>query len=616
MTKKISILIGFLIIYFAGYSQYSTLNAHSHNDYQNDIPFWSAYYAGFGSIEADIWAVNGELMVAHEENDITAERTLNQLYIQPIVKMFKTNGGKVWAKNDNSFQLVIDIKASVDTTLSLLIHQLDQYPEVFNRKVNKNAIRVIITGNQPSPSSFDQYPDYIYFDGNLNQKYTSEQLKRVPLFSLNLKDYTKWNGKANIPLVEAKRIGQIIDSVHQLGCKIRFWGAPDIINSWKVFMNLKVDYLNTDRISKLAEYLNNHAHTEYTATEQHTAYQPTYAYLKKPAHVKNVILLIGDGMGLAHLYAGYTANMGALSIFNMRNIGFSKTSSADSYVTDSGAGGTAFAIGKKSNNRSIGVDANGKSFENIPELLSRKDKDIKSAVISVGDITDATPAVFYAHQSERDWSEKIAADFMHSSVDILMGGNPKAFTNRSDGRNLLNELKEKKFQIITDFKDINKLHKGKAIVLDDKVVGSKIDGRKDFLPKSISKSFELLADYPKGFFMMAEGAQIDYGGHRNDMQYVVRELLDFDLAVSEALKFADKNNETLVIVTADHETGGITLLDGSYSKGMIDGQFSTNDHTGIMVPVFAYGPHSEDFRGVYENTEIFKKIITAFGILK
>ncbi|NWJ53101.1 MAG: alkaline phosphatase [Bacteroidetes bacterium] len=614
MTKKIFIIIGLLTTYLSGYSQYTTLNAHSHNDYQNDIPFWSAYYAGFGSIEADIWAVNGELMVAHQENEINAERTLDQLYIQPIVKLFKMNGGKAWGKNNNTFQLVIELKSAVEPTLSLLVRKLDQYPEIFNQKVNKNAIQVTITGKQPAPSSFDKYPDYIYFDGNLNQKYSEAQLKRVPLFSLNLKEYTKWNGKANIPANDVKRISKIIDSVHQLGSKIRFWGAPDIINAWKVLINLQVDYLNTDKISKLAEYLNNYNHTQYTAIEQHIAYLPTYAYLKKPMRVKNVILLIGDGMGLAHLYAGYTANMGALSIFNMLNIGFSKTSSADSYVTDSGAGGSAFAIGEKTNNRSIGVDALGITHENIPELLSRRA--IKSAIISVGDITDATPAVFYAHQSERDWAEKIADDFMHSPVDILMGGNPKVFTSRKDGRNLLDELKKKKFQIIMDFNDINKLNKGKAIVLDDKATCSKIDGRSDFLPKSVSKSCELLTNAPKGFFMMAEGAQIDYGGHRNDMQYVIREMLDFDLAVSEALKFADKNNETLVIVTADHETGGITLLDGNYSKGMIDGQFSTNDHTGIMVPVFAYGPHSEDFRGVYENTEIFKKIITAFGIIR
>ena len=613
MKKQFIILTWFLGLYISGYAQYTTQNAHSHNDYANDIPFLTAYYAGFGSVEADVWAVNGELMVAHEEKDISSERTLNELYIQPIVKKFKTNGGKAHAKNDNSLQLVIELKTSVEPTLSLVIHQLDQYPEVFNRKVNKNAVQVIITGNVPLPARFDQYPEYICFDGDVHQSYNQDQLKRVPLFSQNLKEYTQWNGKANIPPVEFGVIRHLVDSVHQLGCKIRFWDAPDFINAWMTLIDLKVDYINTDKITKLSKYLGSLDHTTYIATEQHQAYEPTFGYLKKHKKVKNVILLIGDGMGLADLYAGYTANMARLTIFNMLNIGFSKTSSADSYVTDSGAGGTAFAIGKKANNRSIGVDAEGKPCENIPEIISLKN--IKSAIISVGDITDATPAVFYSHQLQRDWSEKIAADFMTGQVDILMGGNPDAFRKRKDGRNLLDELKIKNYQVITNFNDVDKLSKGKAIVLDNEATVSKIAGRKDFLPKSIARSFELLDGAPNGFFMMAEGAQIDYGGHFNNIQYVVRELLDFDLAVGKALKFADKNDETLVIVTADHETGGITLIGGDYTKGSINAQFSTNDHTGITVPVFAYGPHSEDFRGVYENKEIFRKIMNAFGIV-
>lgn len=249
-----------LIVFFQGYSQYTTLNAHSHNDYQNKIPFWSAYNAGFGSIEADIWAVNGELMVSHDEKGISSERSLDLLYIQPIVKLFKTNGGKARADNNHSFQLLIELKSSVEPTLSLLVQKLDQYPEVFNQKVNKNAIRVTITGKQPSPSSFVKYPDYIYFDGNLTQPYTASQLKRIPLFSFNLQGFTKWNSKADIPEDDTIRLRQVIDSVHQLGCKIRFWNAPDNIDAWKALINLKVDYLNTDKITELSEFLDKYDH--------------------------------------------------------------------------------------------------------------------------------------------------------------------------------------------------------------------------------------------------------------------------------------------------------------------------------------------------------------------
>ena len=113
---------------------------------------------------------------------------------------------------------------------------------------------------------------------------------------------------------------------------------------------------------------------------------------------------------------------------------------------------------------------------------------------------------------------------------------------------------------------------------------------------------------------MAEGAQIDYGGHQNSMGYIVQEMIDFDLAIGEAMRFADSNGETLVIVTADHETGGLSLLDGNISKGYVDGSFSTPDHSAVMVPVFAYGPHSQDFRGVYQNTAIFEKIMQIFQL--
>jgi alkaline phosphatase len=108
---------------------------------------------------------------------------------------------------------------------------------------------------------------------------------------------------------------------------------------------------------------------------------------------------------------------------------------------------------------------------------------------------------------------------------------------------------------------------------------------------------------------MVEGAYIDSGGHQNQVSTVIEEGMDFDEAIEEALKFADKDGQTLVIITADHETGGTTLPQGSLEKGQVELEFSTEDHTAIMVPIFAYGPHADAFRGVYENTEVFEKIV-------
>lgn len=258
MMKKII----FYLVYgiFSIYSlkaQYSTTNAHSHNDYVNKIPFWTAYNNHFGSIEADIWAVNEKLYVAHDKKEIVPERTLDALYILPIVKQYKQNEGKAWKGINAGFQLLVELKNATEPALSLLCTKIAQYPDVFDERVNKNAVRITITGKCPPPESFKKYPANIYFDGKIGQHYLPEQLKRIGLFSEDLKKFTSWNGKDNLPDSEQKRLKDVIDSIHQLGFKIRFWDAPDNINAWKLFINLKVDYINTDHINKLSAYLNN-----------------------------------------------------------------------------------------------------------------------------------------------------------------------------------------------------------------------------------------------------------------------------------------------------------------------------------------------------------------------
>jgi alkaline phosphatase len=257
IMKRI-ILTGILVIniVLSIHAQYTTLNAHSHNDYANEVPFWLAYNNHFGSIEADIWAVNGELFVAHNTADIKPERTLDKLYLQPIVKLFKENMGKPWKDNSSTFQLLIDLKTPTEPTLSLLVDKLKQFPDVFDPKINEKAIRVVITGNRPEPSEFGKYPDYIFFDGLLNKRYDSQQLTRVPLYSENLRKFTLWPGEEEIIEKDRLRLENIIDSVHSLNKKIRFWNAPDNPNAWKILIRMRVDYVNTDHIVQLADYLN------------------------------------------------------------------------------------------------------------------------------------------------------------------------------------------------------------------------------------------------------------------------------------------------------------------------------------------------------------------------
>jgi alkaline phosphatase len=361
----------------------------------------------------------------------------------------------------------------------------------------------------------------------------------------------------------------------------------------------------------------------------YSLYKPTYKTdgIDKPA--KNIILLIGDGTGLAQLYAGYTANKGALNVFQMNSIGLSKTSSFDNYVTDSAPGSTAFSSGEKTNNRYVGVDHTAAPLRLLPVILQKKQ--IKTGLVTCGFIADATPADFYAHQTERDNIAGVLMDLKGASIDLLMGsghesGDDIAILSKSgkppfDEEKLIREL-QPEYSIIHA---VDSLPAGsdafaqsgaekKWIVMEKRAGLSMLKGRGDWLQKACLKSLSILSRNKSGFFLMTEGAQVDYGGHVNNLPYVATEVMDFDQVIGKALQFADEDGETLVIVTADHETGGLSLLDGNYGKGYVMGQFSTNDHTAIPVPVFAYGPRSGLFRGVYENTAIFSKILQVYGL--
>lgn len=255
MKKLLGLLPVLFYSFLSAQINYTTLNAHSHNDYEQKVPFEWAYNAHFGSIEADIWAVDDDLFVAHNHNQVTPERTLDALYIQPIVSKFKANGGKAWNDREGNFQLLIDLKTPVEPTLSLLAEKLKKYPEVFDPTVNQNAVKIVITGNRPNPEQFDNYPGFIYFDGLLNLRYDEKQLKRVALFSDNLSNHTKWKGEGSIPANDLRKLTQVIDSVHQLKRAVRFWNAPDTPQAWQLFMDWNADIINTDHILQLESFL-------------------------------------------------------------------------------------------------------------------------------------------------------------------------------------------------------------------------------------------------------------------------------------------------------------------------------------------------------------------------
>lgn len=587
---------------------------HSHNDYHQNIPLLTAYYAGMGSIEADIFLKNGELYVAHDTSEIKANATLKQLYLDPLAAFYRKNGNRPYPDTAMKLQLVIDIKKNHQQVLPQLIKALNVYGDVFKSDQNPDAIRIVLSGDMPKAENFKNYPGYIAFDGRPYTTYTPEQLKRIAMISDDLKKYTAWNGKGTPTKADEAKLRTVIEQARQKNKPFRFWATQDSPNTWIVLEKLGVHWLNTDQPEKLRSFYMDRRKLSYTNPVAYPVYTPDYKSdgLKKPA--KNIILLIGDGMGLAQIHAATVANHGSLNIGQMRNIGFSQTTAANADNTDSAAGGSAIAMGEKTNNRYIGMGTDNKKRTNLVDTLAGYG--IKSGIISVGDITDATPAVFYARQTDRSMSQEIARDLLNSKTELLIGSNQKSFLQNKDVQ-LMDKLKAQGFNLSTSLDAFSAQTSGKQLVLlPDQATRPVKDGRGDALKQALLHSIQLLRNPKKGFFIMAEGAQIDYGGHANDLPYVITELHDFDKTVAAALRFADQDGETLVIVTADHETGGLTLLDASTESGNISGEFSTNDHTNIMVPVFAYGPGAETFRGTYPNNQLFHKILQVLELSK
>lgn len=326
----------------------------------------------------------------------------------------------------------------------------------------------------------------------------------------------------------------------------------------------------------------------------------------KGKKIKNVILMIGDGMSLMDMYSAWTLNKGKLNLENAQAVGLSKTYCANKLITDSGAGGTAIATGHKTNYHMVGTDINGNPLPSLTDFA--KNKQLSTGVVVTCRLNDATPADFCCNNTDRDKDYEIVADYATCGVDFIFGGGSKYFDNRPDGRNIFREMEKKGYQTPKNWDALSKINSGKVLAVVDTLDLPEPKVRGNILEKASMKAVDMLSKNDKGFFLMIEGSQLDDYGHFNDLDLLMQEIFDFDKTIGKVFEWAAKDGETLVIVTADHETGGLTLVGGDLEQGKIVGKFSTTGHSGVMVPVYAFGPGSENFTGIYENTALFDKI--------
>ena len=319
----------------------------------------------------------------------------------------------------------------------------------------------------------------------------------------------------------------------------------------------------------------------------------------------NIIMMIGDGMGLSQISSGMYSNNNYTSFERSQHVGLIKTHSFDNLVTDSAAAGTAMSSGVKTYNRVVGMDEKYSPVKTILEIC--RDKGYMTAIIATSTIVHATPASYYSKVKSRYEYDEIASQLSKSNINFFVGGGEKFFNDRRDKRNLMNEMNDYVFaNSIESFKKINSNKIGFLTSYDSPL--GKHEGRKPSLEDIVQVTIQKLTSFNKPFFLLVEGSQIDWGGHDNDSEHMISEMLEFDRTVEKVFDFANIDKNTTVIITADHETGGVAIIDGNIEDSKVVNKYVSKDHTATMVPIFSFGPYSSLFSGVYDNTEIFDKL--------
>lgn len=321
------------------------------------------------------------------------------------------------------------------------------------------------------------------------------------------------------------------------------------------------------------------------------------------AEVRNVIFLIGDGMGLEQVSCAWVLNRGKLNLDNMSYTGISRTYSTSSLITDSAAGGTALACGQKTANSKVGEDPHGEPIYSM--LMNAQQLGKKTGVVVTCHLADATPADFCCHSFDRYYYDEIIADYAESGVDYIAGGGRDYFgPKREDSRDIVEEMKAKGYNYAATEEELMAAQLPVlGLMADDNLPVAAERG--DLYRTMTARCLDLLneASGDKGFVVMLEGSCIDDWLHANDIGKAMEELLDFDRTLGDVLQWAAADGHTLVVVTADHATGALTLQDGDLKEGTIGVEFGNDGHNGIAVPVYAWGPGSQLFSGIKENAE-------------
>ncbi|MEL7163026.1 MAG: alkaline phosphatase, partial [Bacteroidota bacterium] len=421
--------------------------------------------------------------------------TFAALYLDPL-------GGLAERNELRPLQLLIDLKSEAYATLDKVIGTIENYPKL----TQDEHLKFVISGNRPAPVDYGNYPAFIYFDHQSLLDLATTDLSKVAMISQNFRAYSRWNGYGRMTARDSIRVSTAVQRAQKTNKPFRFWATPDTKTAWACFAKLGVGYVNTDHPARARQFLDKLDQNSYGPQTPVPTYVPRFAFARA-GRPRNIILMIGDGNGLAQISAALLANRGQLSLAKIKHVGLVNTAAADDAVTDSAAAGTAMATGVKTDNRAIGVDPSGQARPTLIEILSSRG--YRTGIITTDAIDGATPAAFYAHTSERDDTDKIIADLRRSEVDFFVAGK------KLNAAELQEKFTTKTLDQLTDLRQPTAIYNGEG------KMPAMVDGRGDYLPRSVRKVLRVLAEEDAPFFLLVEGAQIDNGGHGNDITTIV-----------------------------------------------------------------------------------------------
>ena len=345
---------------------------------------------------------------------------------------------------------------------------------------------------------------------------------------------------------------------------------------------------------------------------------------------KNIVLVLADGMGVAQWQAGAIANGGKLNVGRMTHGGLMTTNPCDTFCGDAPSHCTALACGVNSHKGAVGVDKDDKPVKNILELA--KEAGVATGIVSSNTLVEGSNVPFVGHTKSRMLTDAITAQYVDTEIDVFIGAGEDFFTNtvkysgaptsagtpqmtivpREDNRDLLVELRQKGYQVLSTWDDIKQVKSGRLAGFTEKVQQPNLKNgpNKNLFPDEVSLALSLLSKNDKGFFLMMSSMFPDRASHNGNIDLLCQEVINLDRAIGCALDFADEHGDTLVLVAGSPEASGMTLIDGDIANGKVEAKWTMPGmiHTGVMVPYFAYGAGADQFGGTILNTALFEKM--------